>query len=92
MDQLTMLDKALEIVAQYKKERVHPFNLETSLHYRRAGDYGDHIVITMLADGFVYSTRTFSTTRLQNTKMGMKEFLFLELDQMANEIEKEWNN
>lgn len=89
MDQLTMIDKSLAIVAQYKKERVHPFNLETSLHYRRAGDYGDHIVITMLADGFVYSTRTFSTTRLQNTKMGMKEFLFLELDQMVEEIEKE---
>lgn len=90
MDQLTMLDKALEIVTQYKKERVHPFNLETSLHYRRAGDYGDFIVITMLADGFVYSTKTFSTTRLQSAVMGMKKFLFLELDRMADEIEKEY--
>lgn len=87
-----MLKKISKILVQYKKERVHPFNLVINAHYRRAGDYGDHVVITMLTDGFLYSARTISVTELQSTVMGLKEILFLELDQMANEIEKEWNN
>lgn len=84
-----MLKKISKILVQYKKERVHPFNLVINAHYRRAGDHGDHVVITMLADGFLYLARTFSVLQLQSTAMGMKEFLFLELDQMVEEIEKE---
>ena len=89
MEQLTMLNKVLKILAQYKKTKVHPFNLVTNAHYTHGSDYGDYVVISIMADGFLYLARTFSVTELQSTAMGMKKFLFLELDQMVQEIEKE---
>ena len=89
MEQLTMLNKVLKILAQYKKTKVHPFNLVTNAHYTHGSDYGDYVVVSIMADGFLYLARTFSVTELQSTAIGMKEFLFLELDQMVEEIEKE---
>ena len=89
MKELTMLNKVLKILVQYKKTKVHPFNLVTNAHYTHGSDYGDYVVISMMADGFLYLARTFSVTELQSTVLGMKEFLFLELDQMVEEIEKE---
>ena len=89
MKELTMLNKVLKVLVRYKKERIHPFNLVTNAHYTHGSDYGDYVVISMMADGFLYLARTFSVTELQSTSIGMKEFLFLELDQMVEEIEKE---
>lgn len=89
MEQLTMLNKVLKILVQYKKARTHPFNLVTNAHYTHGSDYGDYVVVSMMADGFLYLARTFSVTELKSTSLGMKEFLFLELDQMVEEIEKE---
>ena len=89
MKELTMLNKVLKVLVRYKKERIHPFNLVTNAHYTHGSDYGDYVVISMMADGFLYLARTFSVIELQSTAMGMKEFLFLELDQMVEEIEKE---
>lgn len=89
MRQLTMLNKVLKALVQYKRERNHPFDLVTNAHYTHGSDYGDYVVVSMLADGFLYLARTFSVTELQSTAIGMKEFLFLELDQMVEEIEKE---
>lgn len=89
MKELTMLNKVLKVLVRYKKERIHPFNLVTNAHYTHGSDYGDYVVISMMADGFLYLARTFSVTELQSTAIGMKEFLFLELDQMVQEIEKE---
>ena len=89
MKELTMLNKVLKVLVRYKKERIHPFNLVTNAHYTHGSDYGDYVVISMMADGFLYLARTFSVTELQSTAIGMKEFLFLELDQMVEEIEKE---
>ena len=89
MKELTMLNKVLKVLLRYKKERIHPFNLVTNAHYTHGSDYGDYVVISMMADGFLYLARTFSVTELQSTAIGMKEFLFLELDQMVEEIEKE---
>lgn len=88
MDQLTMLNKVLKVLEQYKRERDHPFDLVTNAQYTHGSDYGDYIVVSMMADGFLYLARAFSVIELQNTAMGMKEFLFLELDQMADEIDK----
>src|SRR5699024_12354637 len=81
--------KVLKVLVRYKKERIHPFNLVTNAHYTHGSDYGDYVVISMMADGFLYLARTFSVTELQSTAIGMKELLFLELDQMVKEIEKE---
>ena len=89
MKELTMLNKVLKVLVRYKKERIHPFNLVTNAHYTHGSDYGDYVVISMMADGFLYLARTFSVTELQSTAIGMKELLFLELDQMVKEIEKE---
>ena len=89
MEQLTMLNKVLKILVQYKKTKVHPFNLVTNAHYTHGSDYGDYVVVSIMADGFLYLARTFSVMELQSTAMGMKKFLFLELDQMVEEIEKE---
>src|SRR5699024_9206426 len=89
MKELTMLNKVLKVLVRYKKERIHPFNLVTNAHYTYGSDYGDYVVISMMADGFLYLARTFSVTELQSTAIGMKELLFLELDQMVKEIEKE---
>ena len=89
MKELTMLNKVLKVLVRYKKERIHPFNLVTNAHYTHGSDYGDYVVVSIMADGFLYLARTFSVTELQSTAMGMKEFLFLELDQMVEEIEKE---
>lgn len=88
MEQLTMLNKVLEIIAQYERERVHPFNLTINAQYRHGSNYGDYVVVSMMAEGFLYSTRTLGVIELQSTVLGMKEFLFLELDQMVDEIEK----
>lgn len=89
MDQLTMYDKVLEILAQYERDRVHPFNLVINAQYTHGSNYGDYVVVNMMAEGFLYLARSFSAIQLQSTALGMKEFLFLELDQMADEIEKE---
>ena len=89
MKELTMLNKVLKILVQYKKTKVHPFDLVTNAHYTHGSDYGDYVVISMMADGFLYLARTFSVIELQSTAIGLKEFLFLELDQMVEEIEKE---
>lgn len=89
MEQLTMLNKVLKILVQYKKARAHPFNLVTNAYYTHGSDYGDYVVVSMMAEGFLYLARTFSVIELQSTSLGMKEFLFLELDQMVEEIEKE---
>lgn len=89
MDQLTMLNKVLKVLEQYKRERDHPFDLVTDAQYTHGSDYGDYIVVSMMADGFLYLARTFSVLQLKNTAMGMKKFLFLELDRMVYEIEKE---
>ena len=89
MKELTMLNKVLKVLVRYKKERIHPFHLVTNAHYTHGSDYGDYVVVSIMADGFLYLARTFSVTELQSTAIGMKEFLFLELDQMVEEIEKE---
>ena|SRR5699024_647515 len=89
MKELTMLNKVLKILVQYKRERIYPFDLVIDAQYTHGSDYGDYIVVNMMAEGFLYLARTFSVTELQSTSIGMKEFLFLELDQMVKEIEKE---
>ena len=89
MKELTVLNKVLKVLVYYKRERDHQFNLVTNAYYTHGSDYGDYVVVSMMAEGFLYLARTFSVTELQSTAMGMKEFLFLELDQMVEEIEKE---
>lgn len=88
MEQLTMLNKVLKVLEQYKKEKNHPFDLVVNAQYTHGSDYGDYVVVSMMAEGFLYLAKAIGVVELQSTVLGMKEFLFLELDQMVDEIEK----